>query len=123
VFQIACHEESFGLDRLYRICELARKLCDEFGVARVIARPFVGNNGKYTRTKNRKDYSIALPEEPMMEKLQRAAIKTVSVGKVASIYSERGFDEKIKAGDNRAIFAAVVEQAQKLKRGFVFANL
>src|SRR5690606_21889747 len=58
VFQVACHEESFGLSRLYEICEVARKLCDDLGVARVIARPFVGTSGKYTRTGNRKDYSV-----------------------------------------------------------------
>jgi phosphopentomutase len=123
VFQIACHEESFGLDRLYQICEVARKLCDDFGVARVIARPFVGSNGKYTRTKNRKDFSIALPEETMMQKLQRAGLETISVGKVASIYSEQGFDKKLKAGDNRSILAAAAGETSRDFRGLVFANL
>ncbi len=124
VFQIACHEESFGLDRLYEICLEARKLCDELGVARVIARPFIGSAGKYTRTKNRKDYSVALPEETMMEKLQRSpGLETVSIGKVASIYSEQGFHRKVKAGDNRAIFAATVAEADREFRGLVFANL
>lgn len=124
VFQIACHEESFGLERLYEICEVARKICDEFGVARVIARPFLGANGAYTRTKNRKDYSIALPAEPIMPKLQRAGFETVSIGKVASIYSEEGFSRKVKAADNRAIFAALLAEAKKKNtRGLVFANL
>lgn len=123
VFQIACHEEHFGLERLYEICKIARKLCDDFGVARVIARPFIGTSGKYTRTTNRKDYSIALPEETMMHKLQRAGIPTVSIGKVASIYSEEGFDKKVKAGDNRAIFAAVKNEVKETKRGLIFANL
>lgn len=123
VFQIACHEKSFGLDRLYQISEIARKLCDDFGVARVISRPFIGEKGNYTRTKNRKDYSIELPEEPMMEKLQRQGTTTISIGKVASIYSERGFDRKVKASDNRAILEAVLEEAKTLKEGFVFANL
>lgn len=124
VFQIACHEEKFGLQRLYEICEVARTLCDELGVARVIARPFVGENGKYTRTKNRKDYSVALPEETMMHKLQRIpGIETISIGKVASIYSEEGFHQKIKATDNPAIFAATVKEAQRKFRGLVFANL
>ncbi len=124
VFQIACHEEKFGLQRLYEICEVARTLCDELGVARVIARPFVGENGKYTRTKNRKDYSVALPEETMMHKLQRIpGLETISIGKVASIYSEEGFHQKIKATDNPAIFAATVKEAQRQFRGLVFANL
>ena len=124
VFQIACHEEKFGLDRLYQICQVARSLCDELGVARVIARPFLGSHGKYTRTKNRKDYSVALPEESMMHKLQRVAgLETVSIGKVASIYSEEGFHKKVKASDNRAIFSAVLEQSKRDFRGLVFANL
>lgn len=123
VFQVACHEEHFGLERLYEICEVARKLCDEYKVARVIARPFVGTNGNYTRTGNRKDYSIDLPGEPMMEKLLREGIESVSIGKVASIYSERGFNRKVKATNNRAIFDAVVEEAKRDFRGLVFANL
>lgn len=124
VFQIACHEESFGLARLLEICEVARRLCDELGVARVIARPFLGANGKYTRTKNRKDYSVALPEETMMHKLQRVAgLETVSIGKVASIYSEEGFHSKVKATDNRSILEAVKTEAKRDFRGLVFANL
>lgn len=123
VFQIACHEEHFGLDRLYEICEVARRLCDDFGVARVIARPFVGTSSSYTRTRNRKDYSIALPEDTAMQMLQRAGLETVSVGKVASIYSEQGFDRKLKAGDNRAIFASVKDEAKRKFRGLIFANL
>jgi phosphopentomutase len=124
VFQIACHEEKFGLGKLYEACEVARKLCDELGVARVIARPFTGANGAYQRTKNRKDYSVALPQETMMQKLQRVpGLETISIGKVASIFSEEGFHRKVKATDNRAILAAVKEEAGKNFRGLVFANL
>lgn len=124
VFQIACHEKHFGLDRLYEICEVARRLCDELGVARVIARPFVGDGGKYTRTTNRKDFSVAIPEETMMDRLQRIpGLETVSIGKVASIYSERGFSKKVKAGDNRAIFEAFLAEAGRPFRGLAFANL
>ncbi len=120
VFQIAAHEQHFGLDRLYKICEVTRKLCDELGVARVIARPFVGESGNYKRTTNRKDYSVALPEETMMDRLQRMpGIETVSIGKVASIYSERGFHKKVKAGDNRAIFQAFLDESKRPFRGLV----
>ena len=123
VFQIACHEEAFGLERLYEICEVARKMCDELGVARVIARPFVGTSGKYTRTGNRKDYSVEVPEETMMEKLMHDGFDTVSIGKVASIYSDKGFNRKVRATNNREIFAAVVAEAKKEFHGLVFANL
>lgn len=124
VFQIACHEESFGLERLYEICKVARKLCDHLGVARVIARPFVGTSGQYKRTTNRKDYSVALPEETMMNKLERSpGITNVSIGKVASIYSENGFHRQVKAGDNRTIFAALKNEVATAGAGLVFANL
>jgi phosphopentomutase len=124
VFQIACHEEKFGLERLYKICEVARRLCDDLGVARVIARPFVGTSGAYKRTTNRKDYSVALPEETAMDRLQRMpGIETVSIGKVASIYSEKGFSKKVKAGDNRTIMAAFLDEAARPFRGLAFANL
>lgn len=124
VFQIACHEEHFGLERLYKICEVARKLCDELGVARVIARPFIGESGHYKRTTNRKDYSVALPEETTMHRLLRVpGLETVSIGKVASIYSEEGFTKKVKAGDNRAIFEAFVKESERKFRGLAFANL
>jgi phosphopentomutase len=124
VFQIAAHEEHFGLERLHKICEVARHLCDELGVARVIARPFLGTSGAYKRTTNRKDYSVALPEETTMDRLQRVpGLETVSIGKVASIYSERGFSKKVKAGDNRSIFSAFLAEAARPFRGLVFANL
>lgn len=123
VFQIACHEEHFGLDRLYELCEVARKLCDEVKVARVIARPFTGTSGNYTRTGNRKDYSIALSGEIMMQKLLDAGLDSISIGKVASIYSEEGFNKKVKASNNRAIFDATVNEAKKDFHGLCFANL
>ncbi len=123
VFQIACHEESFGLDRLYEICRVARTLCDERGVARVIARPFVGNAGSYTRTGNRKDFSVALPEEVMMEKLLAEGLESVSIGKVASIYSDKGFNRLLKATNNREILAQVKAETRRDFRGLVFANL
>jgi phosphopentomutase len=99
-------------------------MCDELGVARVIARPFLGAHGNYKRTTNRKDYSVALPDETMMDILQKMpGLETVSIGKVASIYSERGFHRQVKAGDNRAIFAALKAETERAGPGLVFANL
>ena len=123
VFQIACHEEHFGLERLYEICEIARTLCDELGVARVIARPFIGSSGAYKRTGNRKDYSIELPGPTIMHHLQKHGLETISIGKVASIYSEQGFSRKVKATNNQAIFDACVAEAKKDFHGLLFANL
>src|SRR3990167_2584234 len=67
VFQIACHEQHFGLTRLYEICLIARKLVDFYNVGRVIARPFLGQDGKYYRTVNRRDYSIPPPSPTLLE--------------------------------------------------------
>ena len=68
VFQVACHEEAFGLERLYKTCESARRLCDKYRIGRVIARPFVGENeADFARTPNRKDYSIAIPGKILFE--------------------------------------------------------
>ena len=93
-------------------------------MARVIARPFVGESGSYKRTTNRKDYSVALPEETMMDRLLRMpGVETISIGKVASIYSEQGFSRKIKAGDNRTIFDAFLMESKRDFRGLAFANL
>lgn len=123
VFQVACHEKHFGLQRLYEICRVARNLCNDLGVARVIARPFVGTSGHYIRTGNRKDYSVEVPAETMMEKLMTAGKETVSIGKVASIYSDRGFSRKVHATNNREIFNAVLAEAKRDFCGLVFANL
>jgi phosphopentomutase len=125
VFQIACHETAFGLDRLYEICKVARSLCDELGVARVIARPFLGGRkGEFQRTKNRKDFSVALPEPSMADLiLGEGKRETISVGKVASIYSDQGFSRLVKAGDNRAIYQSVLDEMARFQEGLLFANL
>lgn len=124
VFQIACHEKTFGLERLYKICEVARKICDDYKVARVIARPFVGDGpGHFKRTGNRKDFSIELSGEIAMQKILRAGLESTSIGKVASIYSEQGFGRKIKASNNQAIFDATLAEAKRDFRGLCFANL
>jgi len=75
VFQIACHEEIFGLEKLYKICRSARTICDRLNIARVIARPFIKKDGHFIRTRNRKDFSIDPPEQTLMEVLQLEKIK------------------------------------------------
>lgn len=123
VFQIACHEELFGLDRLYKICENARKQCDAIQVSRVIARPFLGKNAQdFKRTGNRKDFSIALPSATAMDKMVAAGLETISIGKIASIYSHQGFTQELKAGSNREILQTVRSQLNRDFAGLVFAN-
>ncbi len=72
VFQIAAHEQSFGLERLYEVCKIARKLVDKYQIGRVIARPFVGVEGSFKRTGNRKDYATPPPAKTLLEYLKEA---------------------------------------------------
>ena len=87
VFQIAAHEETFGLQRLYDICEIARDLVDEYQIGRVIARPFIGKPGLFKRTGNRKDYATLPPEKTLLDYLKEAGREIIAIGKIADIYS------------------------------------
>ncbi|MGI9537098.1 MAG: phosphopentomutase [Desulfocapsaceae bacterium] len=90
VFQIAAHEHVVPLDELYRCSRIARKICDEYDVARVIARPFKGHPGAYVRTAGRKDYSIDLPGPSMLDQLAEHGVETVGIGKIGDIFNHRG---------------------------------
>ncbi|MBV8802568.1 MAG: phosphopentomutase, partial [Gammaproteobacteria bacterium] len=104
VFQIAAHEESFGLERLYDLCLIARELVDEYNVGRVIARPFLGNPGNYYRTGNRRDYAVPPPTATLLDHLVEAGREVISIGKVADIYAHRGITRTLKADGNMALF-------------------
>lgn len=124
VFQIAAHEESFGLDRLYDLCLLARDLVDPYNVGRVIARPFVGKPGSYHRTGNRRDYAVPAPELTLLDKLKALGREVVSIGKVADIYAHRGITKKVKGDGNMALFDALLKEIVTAPDGsLVFVNL
>lgn len=112
VFQIAAHEESFGLNRLYEICELARALVDPLNIGRVIARPFLGAPGKYYRTGNRRDYATPPPAPTLLDILVKAGGEVIAIGKVADIYAHHGISKSVKADGNKALFAALIEEAK-----------
>lgn len=98
VFQIACHEESFGLERLYELCRIAREALGPYNIGRVIARPFVGSGkGQFSRTGNRKDLAVEPPAPTVLQKLAEAGGEVVSVGKIADIYAHVGITQKYKA--------------------------
>ncbi|MEX0365257.1 MAG: phosphopentomutase [Ruegeria sp.] len=99
VFQIAAHEDHFGLDRLLRLCADVAPLLHEMRVGRVIARPFVGAEGAFTRTANRRDYAITPPAPILTNWVQDAARHVYGVGKVGDIFSMQGFDEVRKGTD------------------------
>jgi phosphopentomutase len=123
VFQIAVHEETFGLERLYQICEIARKLVDKYNVGRVIARPFVGSPGNYTRTGNRRDYSTLPPAKTLLDYLKEAGREVIAIGKVADIYAHQGPTQTIKAHGNMALFDATLEAFKNAPDGsLIFTN-
>lgn len=98
VFQIACHEQEFGLDNLYKLCQIVREELEPYNIARVIARPFAGNSPvNFTRTKNRKDYSL-LPNAPtVLDVCKNHGGEVVAIGKIGDIYAHQGTTVEIKA--------------------------
>jgi len=124
VFQIACHEETFGLQRLYELCEIARRLVDDYNVGRVIARPFVGKGkNDFVRTGNRRDLTVPPPSPTILTKLVRSGGEVISVGKIADIYAHDGITRKVKATGNAALFDATLDAlASAPGRSIVFTN-
>lgn len=124
VFQIAAHEETVPIPLLYQWCETARTMLDEmgFGVGRVIARPFVGTPGNYTRTANRHDYAARPPKPTDLEILTAHGIPLHSIGKPVDIFPDTQFASSIKTSDNFQGMAAAL-QAVTEKEGLIFVNL
>lgn len=125
VFQIACHEETFGLERLYELCELARKLIDPYNIGRVIARPFVGDpETGFKRTANRRDYATPPPAPTVLDKLKAAGGQVISIGKIADIFAHQGITEKHKADGLEALVDKTLEVMIKApKHSLIFTNL
>lgn len=124
VFQIACHEETFGLERLLEICQIARRLLDSYNIGRVIARPFIGNStGSFERTGNRRDYSVLPPAPTLLDKLSDAGGQVISIGKIADIFAHQGITHKVKANGIEALFNATLDQLQQAgERSLIFTN-
>jgi phosphopentomutase len=124
VFQIAAHEEHFGLERLLRLCGIARELVDEYRIGRVIARPFVGTAAAdFQRTGNRRDYAVPPPAPTLLDRLTDAGGEVISVGKIADIFAHQGISRTIKANGNEALMAATLDAWQDAgDRSLVFTN-
>jgi phosphopentomutase len=126
VWQVAAHEESFGLERLFKICKSARKIGDELQLGRVIARPFVGNpaEGKpFKRTYNRKDYAQLPFSRTYLDSLVEAGVSTLGVGKISNIYAAQGIQENIDTAGNTDGLKVLLEQIKTRKEGLIFCNL
>jgi len=124
VFQIACHEEAFGLERLYALCDIARELVDEYNIGRVIARPFVGDRpDTYVRTGNRRDLTTPPHAPTVLDKLVASGGEVYSIGKISDIYAHQGITKKIKATGNAALFDATLAALDEAPdRAIVFTN-
>ena len=123
VFQIAAHETYFGWNRLYHICEIARKLVNPYNIGRVIARPFTGEIDNFKRTGNRRDYATPPPAPTLLDKLVENGGEVIAIGKVADIYAHRGISKTIKADGNNALFNAMLDATKIAKnKSLIFTN-
>lgn len=124
VFQVAAHEAHFGLERLLAICEIAKPIFDEANIARVIARPFVGSSGHYTRTAHRRDLTTPPPTDTLLDVLVQHGRQVHAVGKIKDIFAGRGVTQLRKAPDNAALCQETLAAlAECPDGGLVFTNL
>ena len=125
VFQIAAHEEIIPIDRLYEICEIARKILDgEDKVGRVIARPFLGSTAEnFKRTENRHDYAVPPPTDNLLPLLKDNGLDVVCIGKIASIYDSMGVTEDLTAKNNEQTIDQTINALNADSRGLIFSNL
>jgi phosphopentomutase len=123
VFQIAAHEEKIPVPELMDISEKARKLCDEIPIARVIARPFVGEPGTFKRTYNRRDFSMPPAAPTVLDSVADAGMPVVGVGKIWDIFAGRGVTENVHSEGNADGCVKTLEAMEKVERGMIFTNL
>ena len=124
VFQIAAHEEVIPPEQLYGICRTAREmLAGEWAVGRVIARPFIGKPGSFVRTSRRHDFSLAPPEQTVLDALTEKRIEVVGVGKISDVFAGRGLSRSLPAKNNEEGVDRTIEAWSSLQQGLVFTNL
>ncbi|MBN2570619.1 MAG: phosphopentomutase [Ignavibacteriales bacterium] len=125
VFQIAAHERIIPLESLYEICQTAREkvLIGDDLVARVIARPFVGEEGRYQRTTNRKDFSLSPIEDTILDVLTKNNLKTVAIGKINDLFNNRGIKVKITTKSNSDGIKNIINCCKQFSNSLIFANL
>ncbi|MBQ7447575.1 MAG: phosphopentomutase [Eubacterium sp.] len=124
VFQIAAHEEIVPVPELYRYCEIAREMLQgELGVGRVIARPFIGTPGNFTRTSNRHDYSLQPPAVTMLDQIKDAGKDVLAVGKINDIFAGKGITEFVRTKDNADGIERTIEWMDRDFEGICFVNL
>jgi phosphopentomutase len=124
VFQIAAHETHFGLERLYALSRIVRRLVDPLRIGRVIARPFVGEGREgFRRTGNRRDYAVPPPEPTLLDRLKAEGRQVIAVGKITDIFAGRGITASRKASGNMAMFDETLAAMEEARDGdLVFVN-
>jgi phosphopentomutase len=125
VLQIAAHERAFGLERLYELCRIGRRLCDPLKIGRVIARPFVGESAKdFVRTPHRKDFAVPPPDGNLLQRAARAGRAIVSIGKIGDIFAHRDTGTEVKGKSNDSNVDLLLEALKTTPDGgLVFVNL
>ena len=124
VFQIACHEAIYPPEKLYQLCKAARGMLNgKDAVARVIARPFIGEEGAYIRTENRRDFSLKPPKDNLLIRMQEAGLDVIAVGKIEDIFDKEGITEAVHTKDNMDGVQKTLEYMAKKNRGVIFTNL
>jgi len=124
VFQIAAHESIIPIEKLYKICEEARKLLvSPHNVARVIARPFIGTPKNYKRTERRRDFSVLPPHDTMLNLIQKAGLDVVSIGKINDIFSGSGITKSTHTKNNSDGIQKTIEALKETEDGLIFTNL
>ena len=124
VFQIAAHEETVPLDELYRICETARDmLVGDWLVGRVIARPFIGTDGNYRRTENRRDYAVEPEGNTLLDVVKSAGLDVIAVGKIEDIFCGRGITYSTHTTNNRDGINETIRLIKEESSGLIFTNL
>jgi phosphopentomutase len=124
VFQIAAHEEVVPVSELYHACDIAYKLVGEgLGVGRVIARPFVGTAGHFTRTANRRDYALPPAGETLLDLVKGASLPVVAIGKIEDLFAGRGVTHAIHTASDDEGMDRVEGQMNAVDRGLIFTNL
>jgi len=123
VFQIAAHEKIIPLQELYRGCEIARRLCNQYRIGRVIARPYTGNPGGFQRTASRRDYSFPLPGPTVLDRLTAAGIAVTAVGKIEDIFAGNGISRSFHTAHNAESQERIIDLVSRKIPGLIFANL
>ncbi len=124
VFQIAAHEEVVPLEELYGICAAAREMLQgEHGVGRVIARPFTGTEGNYTRTSNRKDFSLIPPKDTLLDYVSKNGLEVYAIGKIEDIFVNKGITRSNHTHSNEEGIEATLEALKEDFKGLIFTNL